>query len=269
MHDNNSIRDTNIALPKALIKFGKMEHMVRYIEIGELRFAPAYEFSHMKEGENKIADKNEGSLFYPISKLYAAPLLFTDEEGNDIYGKPFKIADTAIQCLIMPSMQRIPFHCLYCYQNPPINAVVRLDNYDEIVRDFPDYDTAVVIYKPLDFLKKLENEFEIYANYVMYAERTPFEDEIKNGIHCLYYKRERHREQNEFRISLPQLQIEKPKIYQIGSLLDIAYCLPLRCLKHGVIIADNDNDFQALKRSCTDAGLGIGDRSRFFDIRET
>lgn len=262
------IKDASILLSKAFMKLGKMEHMTKYIEEGDLRFAPAYEFSHMQEGRNKIADRYEGFLFYPVSKLYAAPLLSDDENGV-VYGKPFKIADTAIQRLTTPTIQRIPFHCLYCYNNPPMNAVVRLENYDQIVQEFPDYDAAVIIHNPLEFLNKLRERYEIYANYVKYTDRTPLEDELTNDIHCLYYKREEYKAQNEFRIVLPKLRIEKPEIYRIGSLLDIAYCVPLKHLKHGVIIASNDDEFQCLKKHCEKLGLGVGDSSKFFDVRES
>lgn len=78
---DNIINDANVPMPKAFIKLGKMEYMEKYIDTGNLRFAPAYEFSHMKEGHDKIADKFEGSLFYPISKIYAAPLISDDNDG--------------------------------------------------------------------------------------------------------------------------------------------------------------------------------------------
>lgn len=85
----------------------------------------------MQEGNDKIADKYEGSLFYPVSKLHAAPLLSDDENGV-VYGKPFKVAATGTQQTTSTAIQHIPFHCLYCYNNPPMNAVVCLDNYDQI-----------------------------------------------------------------------------------------------------------------------------------------
>lgn len=261
---DNTIYDTNIPMPKAFVKLGKLEYMVKYIDNGDLRFAPAYEFSHMREGNDKIADKFEGSLFYPVSKIYAAPLLSDDKDGV-VFGKPFKIADTGIQRTTSTTIQHIPFHCLYCYNNPPMNAVVRLDNYDQITKEFPDYDAAVIIYDPLAFLKRLERYFEIYANYVKYTDSTPSVDDLKNQIHCLYYKRTAFKEQNEFRIALPKLKIKEPEIYQIGSLLNIAYCLPLRHLKHGVIIANNDADFECLKTRCQEAGFGVGDCSKFTD----
>ena len=258
------VRDTRIFLPKALIKLGKEEHMLRYIEEGELRFSTAMEFSHMKEGDNKIADKNEGSIFHDIKDLYAAELI-VDNDSEIIYGKPFKLADNASARFTTPYIQRIPFHCLYVYQRPPINEVVKLDNYEQICNDFPSYDMAVVIYNPLEFLKRLESKFEIYADYVTYTDSTPCEEDIKNRIRYLYYKREQYKDQNEFRISLPQINIESPEIYRIGSLLDIAYCLPLKCLKTGVIIADNDDDFSNLKRRCLDAGYNVGEKERFYN----
>ena len=255
-------------MPKAFIKLGKLEYMEKYIDKGDLRFAPAYEFSHMQKGNDKIADKYEGSLFYPVSKIYAAPLLSDDENGV-VYGKPFKIADTGIHRSTSTTIQHIPFHCLYCYNNQPMNAVVRLDNYDQISKEFPDYDAAVIIYNPLAFLKKIEEHFEIYANYVKYTDCTPSVDELENQIHCLYYKRTAFKEQNEFRIALPKLRIEQPEVYQIGSLLNLAYCLPLKHLKYGVIIANNDSDFECLKKRCQEAGFGVGVSSNFTDSKDT
>ncbi len=251
------INDLNVALPKAFVKFGKIEYMAKYFDEGSLRFAPASEFCHMKEGQDKVADRYEGSLFYPITQLYAAPLL-SDNKNGVVYGKPFKIADKAEQRITTATIQKIPFHCLYCYNNPPMNAVVRLKNYDQLVQEFPYYDAAVIVYKPLEFLKKLESKFEIYVNYVKYVDKTPCEDELTNQIHCLYYKRKEFEAQNEFRIALPKLRIEKPEIYKVGSLVDIAYCVPIKCLKHGIVVANNDADFQALKNGCTKSGYRIG-----------
>lgn len=257
---DNTIRiiDKDVPLPKAFIKLGKIEYMAKYVDEGELRFAPAYEFSHMQEGKDKVADRYEGALFYPISQLYVAPLLSDDENGV-VYGKPVKVADKAIQRITTSTMQRIPFHCLYCYENPAMNAVVRLDNYDQIVHEFPDYDAAVIIYNPLEFLRKIEKNFEIYANHVKYTDKTPHEDELSNDIHCLYYKRKAYKEQKEFRIALPKLRIESPEVYKMGSLLDVAYCVPLKQLKHGVIIADNNDDYQCLKERCEKLGFGVAD----------
>lgn len=60
---NNKIKDANVPMPKAFIKLGKMEYMEKYIDNGNLRFAPAHEFSHIQEGNDKIADKYEGHYF--------------------------------------------------------------------------------------------------------------------------------------------------------------------------------------------------------------
>lgn len=267
MNHTIEINDTHVPLPKAFVKLGKKVYMEKYVDRGELRFAPAYEFSHMQEGRDGVADRYEGSLFYPISKLYIAPLLSDDENGV-VYGKPVKLADTAIQRITTPTIQRIPFHCLYCYPNPAMNAIIRLDNYDQVVQEFPDYDTAVIIYNPLEFLHKLESKFEIYANHVKYTDRTPLEDELPNDIHCLYYKREEYKEQNEFRIALPKIRIDKPEIYEVGSLSDIAYFVPLKYLKYGIIIADNNDDYQLLKKRCEDLGFGVGNHTEHEDAEK-
>jgi hypothetical protein len=102
---------------------------------------------------------------------------------------------------------------------------------------------------------------------VKYTDRTPTEDELSNDIHCLYYKREKYKEQNEFRIALPLLRIDKPEIYQIGSLLEIAYCVPLKFLKYGIIIAEDEDTFQCLKKRCESLGFGVGDGNEFVDTK--
>lgn len=247
-------------MPKAFIKLGKIEFMKKYLLEGSLRFAPALEFNHMKEGRDKVADKYEGSLFYPINNVYVAPLVSGDGD-HAVYGKALKLADTAMQRITTTRIQKIPFHCLYCYNKPPMNAIIQLDNYESLVQEFPDYDTAIIIYKPLDFLHMLGGKFEIYANYVKYVDSTPCPDELENQIHSLYYKRRQFESQNEFRIALPKLQIDSPKVYEIGSLMHIAYLVPIKCLKYGTIIANTKECFERLRKRCTDLGYKVGDNA--------
>lgn len=251
------IIDQNVSLPQAFIKLGKSDHMLSYIKNGELRFSPAKVFVEMQEGNDKIADRYEGTLHYPISHLVAAPII-GDENGMPIYGKVFKIADTAELRLTNKTIQKIPFHCLYCYNNAPINAVVRLENYDQIVKEFPEYDSAVIICRVIEFLERIKAKFEVYCNHVVYTDVTPTESEIENQIHILFYKRKMFEQQKEFRIALPKLRIEEAHNYQIGSMEDIAYCIPLRALKHGIIIAENDEIFQQIKNDCEKSDFGIG-----------
>lgn len=257
---DNKIVDENVPLPKAFIKFGKSEYMYNYIEKGEIRFSPAKVFTNMKESNDKIADRYEGSLNYPISHLMIAPIIGEKENGMPIYGKLSKIANKGRFRWTNKVLQTIPFHCLYCYDQPPINAIVRLENYDNIVREFPDYDSAVIIYNVVEFLNRIKHDFEIYCNHVIYTDTTPSESDIENQIHPLFYKRKMFEQQKEFRIALPQLRIEEAQNYNIGSIEDIACCVPLRVLKHGVIIAENNDIFEEIKANCERSGFGVGSK---------
>ena len=105
----------------------------------------------------------------------------------------------------------------------------------------------------------LQNFRKLYQCHIDFSE---------DDIHCLYYKREEYREQNEFRIALPQLRIDRPAIYQIGSLSKVAYCVPLMHLKHGVIMAENEENFQLLKQRCEALGYGVGDGFDFDKSKE-
>lgn len=243
------IVDKNIPLPKAFIKLGKFMYMKKYLENGELRFSPAKTFTKMQEGNDKIADKYEGSLFYPVKCVVDAPIISTDENGMPVYGKGFMIADKADFSITFNKIQRIPFHCLYCYDKPVMNALIRLDNYDQIVQEFPDYDTAVIICNTHEFIGRIKEKFEIYCNYIKYTEITLSESEIENPIHFLFYKRKLYEQQKEFRIALPNLMIEESHNYQIGPITDIAYCMPLKYLEKGIIVAENQDILEELKKS--------------------
>ena len=254
---DNRIKDENIPLPKAFIKLGKSEHMYNYVKKGEIRFSPAMIFTKMEEGNDKIADRYEGSLHYPISHLVAAPIIGEKDDGTPIYGKIFKIADKADLRLTNRTIQSIPFHCLYSYDFPPINAVIRLENYENIIEEFPDYDSAVIIYNVPEFLNRIESNYEIYCNYVMYTDVTPSEDDIVNQIHLLFYKRKTFEQQKEFRIALLKLRIEEAKNYNIGSIEDIAYCIPLKFLEHGIVISNTEESFEEIKKNCEYSGFRV------------
>lgn len=261
----NMIKDIKIPLPNAFIKLGQSQYMEKYIMNGELRFSPAKVFTKMDEGKNKIADTHEGSLYYQISHLVAASIIGENSDGTPIYGEIFEIADSAFQRFTNETIQKIPFHCLYCYNYPPINAFVRLENYDNVVEEFPEYDSAVIIYNVVEFLNRIKSKFKIYCNYVTYTDVTPTEIEIENQIHLLFYKRKKYEQQKEFRIALPQLRKDEAQNYNIGSIEDIAYCVPLSVLKHGIIIAETEDIFEEIKANCEQRGFRVGKEDTLSD----
>lgn len=258
----DKIIDTNIPLPKALIKFGKYKHMKKYLDYGEMRFSPAKCFSEKKEGLDKVADNNEASLYYPVENVVCAPIIDYDN-GRPIYGEVKNLADKADLRLTNKTIQKIPIYSLYCYDNEPINAIVGLENYNQIVNDFPEYDSAVIIYDVVEFIKRIKLKFEIYLNKVIYTDTTPSECEIDNLIYMLFYKRKKYENQKEFRIALSQLRLDEAKNYYIGSISDIAYCVPLKVLKQGIVIAENDDVLQKLKTYCNENGYKIGEAKQF------
>lgn len=256
----------NDSLPKAFIKFGKFEYMRKYIDEGELRFSTANEFCNMLIGNDKIADKFEGSFYYSATNLCIAPVYSDDVDGID-FGDVTKIDGEFNLRITNQTIQHIPIHCLYSYDGAPMNALVRLDNYDQLVSGFGDYNTAVIIYRPREFLDKLRCKFKIYAESVKYTDRTPLETEVENMAQCLYYKRREFAEQKEFRISLPDEQIKKAENYVFGSLLDVAYSVPLNILKKGFIIAENEAELERIKRRYDGTKLEFGECKKFYDVR--
>ena len=241
--------------------------MWKYIDEGELRFSIADEFRHMKNGNNKIADSHEGCLYYFAVNVCIAPM--SSDNMDDIDHENVKEIEGEFPIRITnPTIQHIPIHCLYCYNDSPMNALVKLENYDQLVSGLDDYDTAVIIYKPLEYIDKLKSKFQIYADHVEYVNTTPSETEVNDMIRYLYYKRKEFAEQKEFRISLPTEQIEKPENYNFGSLLDVAYCVPLKAFKNGLIIAENQDEFQRIKNSFENRGMKIKEERMFYDVRK-
>jgi hypothetical protein len=150
-----------------------------------------------------------------------------------------------------------------------MNALVKLDNYDEIVKGMGDeYDTAVIIYNPLKFIEQINKIYSVYCNNVIYCDRTPSEGEIENTIHYLFYKRTKYSEQREFRIALPALSWDKADNINIGSILDIAYSVPLDSLKYGIVIAESKEKFDELSKILeSQLKMKIGESHHLFDPR--
>ena len=65
----------------------------------------------------------------------------------------------------------------------------------------------------------------------------------------MFYKRKMYEQQKEFRIVLPKLMIEEPQNYQIGPITDIAYRIPLEYLEKGIIVAENQDVLEEIKKN--------------------
>ena len=56
---------------------------------------------------------------------------------------------------------------------------------------------------------------------------------------------------------MPKLRIEEAKNYNIGSIEDIAYCIPLKFLEHGIVISNTEESFEEIKKNCEYSGFRV------------
>lgn len=230
---------------------------------GSMWISPISKFKKMEEGKDKIADKYEGELYHSVEDLYIAPIISDTNEKIE-YGKPIKITNKTELRFSYQNLLNSAMFSLYSYWYQPINSVVRLDNYDMVTKDMPNYDSAVIIYNPLKFIKKIEENTPIYCNYIQYTDKTPNDFEIENKFQTLFYKRRQFEEQKEFRIIFPKIKLDDSTSFQITSLEDCAYLVPLNALKKGILIADSKEKYnQLLKKH---SNIEFGAPSHFSDF---
>lgn len=228
------LEDKEVKLPKNFIKFGKKEHMIQMIGNGVLHVEPSITFSKSNQTNNAIYDNYDGCLYYPIRDLYVFPLI---NEKEQLYGKGIKLANSSELRVRNDLIDKTPIFCLYKYDFDIINSIIKLD--PKILLEFSDYDYAVIILKPLSFLKQIKKYKNFYANSIIYKNSTPSENDISNKIHYLFYKKENYSYQAEFRIAFIEEQKEKGYEFEIGSILEYSLLVPLDSLRKGLLIAES------------------------------
>lgn len=235
------VKDNHILLPKALIKFGEKKYIDLMCEKGEIRFSPSKSFNSNEQ--NLINDNYEANAFYKVSNIYYALL----NEDTNTYGTPKKLANETIMRTKNNYVSKIPFSCYYYSESSVINHLFRIDNYDELVDALDEkYDTALIILNVPEYFERLKKINNIYFNYVYYVAETPTETEETNHLHFLFYKRINYKNQKEFRIALPDIQVENPVNINIGSISDIAFEVPMSKLKNGIILATSKEKMNEL-----------------------
>ena len=243
-----------ILLPPALIKLGEKKYMNQFFD-GNMWISPISKFKKMEEGKDKIADKYEGELYHPVENLYIAPIVSDTKEKIEC-GKPIKIANETELRFSYQNFLKTAMFSLYSYWYQPINSVVRLDNYDMVTKDMPNYDSAVIIYNPLKFIEKIEAITSIHCNHIQYTDETPNDFEIENKLQTLFYKRKQFEEQKEFRIILPEMKLYDSTNLKIDSLVDCAYLVPLTTLKKGILIAESKEKYNQLLKKHSNIEFG-------------
>lgn len=121
------------------------------------------------------------------------------------------------------------------------------DVVDMIQSEFKGHDSFILIIYWKEFLRRLEAQTTYFARSIHYGdvdkEYIRFYNETDMLQAEMFQKDEKYRWEKEFRIILPA-DSEKPKFVNVGSIRDIAICGKLESLRHGYVIA---HDEQSIK----------------------
>lgn len=254
------VHDLHVLLPRYLLKFGKKEHLDKMYDLGQLHFSPATFFKNC-DIDNEINDKYEGELFY---KVYDLCLYKSIGQKLDLR-HPYKLSKKAIKRTAFENVSKIPFISFYSFNDAVFNSLLCEKTVGEILNRFPEYDTVAIIYRVKDFIDFLLSKRSIYFNNIQYVDETPNEHDIKNLLHCLYYKRTKYKHQNEFRIALIDEQVDYPINVEFGKLSEYALILPIKNLKSGLLISDNIDEAKRAIKEYEKLGFKFGEIKHFED----
>lgn len=114
---------------------------------------------------------------------------------------------------------------------------------DRIQSEFKDHDSFILIIYWKEFLRRLEAKTTYFSRSIHYGDVDKayirFYNETDMIQAEMFQKDEKYRWEKEFRIILPS-DSEKPKFVNVGSIRDIAICGKLESLRHGYVIAHDE-----------------------------
>ena len=119
---------------------------------------------------------------------------------------------------------------------------------DRIHSEFKGHDSFILIINWKEFLRRIEAQTTYFAQSIHYGdvdkEYIRFYNETDMFQAEMFQKDEKYCWEKEFRIILP-VDSEKPKFINIGPICDIAISGKLESLRHGYLIAPDEQSIKA------------------------
>ena len=138
------------------IKFGKEQHLRSLMDRGEIWFNPSIKFRTWEKNEG-VKDKNDGGIRTKCEKTK-----IFDYEGHSLY-----LGEGNISYIIQPAKQT-PVFCLFQTEE------ILLDIINDIKREFPSYNYALIIEDEMEFLENIRFSFRNKA----FCHNVFYQDEI-------------------------------------------------------------------------------------------
>lgn len=232
-------------VPGTLLKFGERKYMESLYHEGKVHFSPPSSFR--SSGQQGLDDPLDSRLVGHPSEVAIYP--YVDGKINLSPENKVPLKNVKELTLIQNGFEQVPIACFYEREEPLINRLFRLPNYEEITAGFPRYDTAVVIFYPLLFLHRLQSKITLYADRVHYSDESLSQEFDSDDLKTMFYKQTRYAYQKEYRILINGLSSEKPVDVVVGSLEDISFLVDIQALKQGIVLCDETTSFEEVGRS--------------------
>ena len=235
-----------------LVKTLKKEYLQSTLE-GKLFFSCPDTFistnNNLASGQQDIYDSH---LNFKAYHLVIAPIIKEDENGIQ-YGKGMKIADSVDMHRINETSRHSPMICFRKVDASDIKVVdectiFALGNLVDRIKEEMRHDAFIIILAPLAFHLRLNKKERFFARSIHYGEideqYQKFLDEHPSEQSKMFQKRKEYAWQKEYRISLSPREETSPLTVDIGSIEDIAIGGNIEMLRHGIVIAETEEQLQ-------------------------
>ncbi|MGH1399397.1 MAG: hypothetical protein ACRBCT_09305 [Alphaproteobacteria bacterium] len=221
--------------PILLFRFGKTEHVKRFVENGEIYMNPVSYFKKI-EGDTERSDKNEN-----ITGLHQAKTMKMYVNDKEIKGLTNQVT------FYIPQQDKYMASHIFCMSCLCEGESIRDDKkiFDDKIKDFGE---AFAVIGRLDiFAERLNTKLQsmLDDNEILRAhtKRVEYVDKKSySGEMDIFKKTNDYGHQKEFRISItcPD-HLDKPFKFSIGNLSDIAHIMKTKKFKNRVEINDQGN----------------------------
>lgn len=235
------------AMDKIFIKtFSNYNYAMDFINLGAMFFRSAYQFAIMED--NPRHDSNEGKETYMINTK------FVDKYGNPTIRIHHPNAET--KKILEDKLKDATKYVSKNFSNEfrenkkivfdkQIQSLIYSLSYIETSKDFRDLDIDkfgdhMVIIKNVNvFMERLKTYFQ-KVELDFFGGQVQYYPEQSYKVHTILRKNEKYKGEHEYRLIISNL-IFKEKLFNIGSIVDIAEYLTSGQLKNFISFYDNDN----------------------------
>ena len=211
-----NMEEEKTRLYSSFLKVGEKKHMESLIRKG-IVFTRPIQYYRQIESKNLQGDPNEGSAYINQIKNLEISL------GGTLIG----IANRGQVYFTHPEDQGNIF-CLYGIETNALTLEEkRLQKFNFSLSGLNFGDTAVLIFDPGEFIRRVEDAAKIKGLDIQCAPVNYFNADTFNGELSPFYKSRKYADQKEVRIWIPN-KLNLDLTFEVGNLSDISVMVPIK-----------------------------------------